>query len=130
MSWPIDLASPALLYIAQEISLLVGYNVRVLVKLQGNNVTRITCGEFLVGLDLLPFLWGTRGLCPTPPDRVGGLWDHHVQSQLVECHTVNRQLCPLCGHSPRGRRQRRKGRSRVESKSFGTKGEDLWRKGR
>jgi hypothetical protein len=40
----IDLGSPALLYTIQEASLLVYYNVRVLVGLQGSNVTRITCG--------------------------------------------------------------------------------------
>ena len=40
-----DLGSLALLYISQEASLLVGYNVRVLVGLQGSNVTKITCGE-------------------------------------------------------------------------------------
>jgi hypothetical protein len=60
-----NLGSPALLYIGQEASLLVSYNVRVLVGLQGSNVTRITCGKFLVRLDLLPSLRGTRGLCPT-----------------------------------------------------------------
>ena len=60
-----DLESPTLLYIAQEIGLLVGYNVRVLVGLQDSNVTKITRREFLVGLYLLPSLRGTRGLCPT-----------------------------------------------------------------
>ena len=61
----VDLGSPALLYIAQEVSLLVGYNVRVLVGLQDINVTRITWEEFLVGLYLLPSLWSARELCPT-----------------------------------------------------------------
>jgi hypothetical protein len=59
-----DLGSPALLYIAYEGGLLVSYNVRVLVGLPNSNVTRIICGEFLVGLDLLPSLRGTRR-CPT-----------------------------------------------------------------
>ena len=68
MSWPIDPGGPALLYISQEASLLVGNNVRVLVGLYSSNVTRITCGELLVGLDLLPSLRGTRGLCPTSPE--------------------------------------------------------------
>ena len=40
-----DLGSLSLLYIAQEASLLVSYNVRVLVGLHDSNVTRITCGE-------------------------------------------------------------------------------------
>ena len=34
-------------------------------RITGSNVTRITCGEFLFGLNLLPSLRGTRGLCPT-----------------------------------------------------------------
>jgi hypothetical protein len=55
-----DLVSLVLLYIVHETSLLVGYNVRVIVELQGSNVTGITCGEFLVELDFLPSL-----LCPT-----------------------------------------------------------------
>jgi hypothetical protein len=49
-----------LLYIAQEVSLLVGYNVSVLVGLQDSNVTRITYGGILVRLDLLPSLQGTH----------------------------------------------------------------------
>jgi len=36
-----DLGSPTLLYIAQEATLLVGYNRGVLVGLQGGNATRI-----------------------------------------------------------------------------------------
>jgi hypothetical protein len=68
----IDLGSPALLYIAQEAGLLVGYNVRVLVRLQDINVTKITCGEFLVRLDLLPSLQGTTGLYPTSPRALYG----------------------------------------------------------
>ena len=67
-----DLGSPALLYIDKEASLLVGYNVRVLVGLQGSNVTRITYEKFLVGLDLLPSLRGTRRLCPTSPRALYG----------------------------------------------------------
>jgi hypothetical protein len=59
---------PCPLYIAQEASLLVGYNIRVLVGLQGSNVIRITCEEFLVGLDLLLSLRSTQGLCPTSPE--------------------------------------------------------------
>ena len=38
-----DLGSLTLLYIAQEVGLLVGYNVRVLVGLQDSNVTKIIC---------------------------------------------------------------------------------------
>jgi hypothetical protein len=72
MSWSVDFGSLALLYIFQEASLLVGYNVRVIVGLQGDNVTRITCGKFLVGLDLLPSLRDTRGLCPTSPQALYG----------------------------------------------------------
>jgi hypothetical protein len=41
----VDLGNLALLYISQEASLLVGYNVRVLVELQYRNVTWITYGE-------------------------------------------------------------------------------------
>jgi hypothetical protein len=40
-----DLWNLALLYISQEASLVVGYNVRVLVGLQDSNVIRITYGE-------------------------------------------------------------------------------------
>ena len=40
-----DLGSLVLLYIAQKASLLVGYNIRVLVGLQDSNVTRIIYGE-------------------------------------------------------------------------------------
>jgi hypothetical protein len=40
-----DLGSPALLYIAQEVSLLVGYNRGVLIELQDGNATRITYRE-------------------------------------------------------------------------------------
>ena len=65
-----DLESPALLYIAQEVGLLVSYNVRVLVGLQDSNVTRITYGEFLVRLDLLSSLRGTpRALHRQAPER-------------------------------------------------------------
>ena len=67
-----DLGNLALLSIAQEVGLLVGYNVRVLVGLYDSNVTRITCRKFLVGLDLLPSLRGTRGLCPTSPRALYG----------------------------------------------------------
>jgi hypothetical protein len=72
MSWSVDFGSFALLYIFQKASLLVGYNIRVLVGLYGGNVTRITCGKFLVGLDLLPSLRGTQGLCPTSPRALYG----------------------------------------------------------
>ena len=40
-----DLESPALLYVAYEVSFLVGYNRGVIVGLQGSNTTRITYGE-------------------------------------------------------------------------------------
>jgi hypothetical protein len=40
-----NLESFVLLYIAQEIRVLVSYIVRVLVGLQDNNVNRIICGE-------------------------------------------------------------------------------------
>ena len=69
MSWPADLGSLALLYISQEASLLVDYNVRVLIELQDSNVTRITCREFLVGLDLLPSLRGTGDYVPQTLER-------------------------------------------------------------
>ena len=67
-----DLGSPALIYIVQEVGLLVDYNVRVLIELHDSNVTRITRREFLVGLDLLPSLRGTQGLCPTSPRALYG----------------------------------------------------------
>jgi hypothetical protein len=67
-----DLGRLALLYIVQGTSLLVSHSVRVLVGLQDNNVPRITFRKFLVGLDLLPFLRGTRGLCPTSPRALYG----------------------------------------------------------
>jgi hypothetical protein len=60
-----DLGYPVLLYIAQEASLLVGYNIRILVGLQDSNVNNITRGEFLVELDLLPSLRDTWGPCRT-----------------------------------------------------------------
>ena len=47
-----DLGSLTLLYIAQEVGFLVGYNVRVLLGLHDSNVTRITRREFLVRLDV------------------------------------------------------------------------------
>ena len=55
----VDLGSLTLLYIAQEVGFLVGYNVRVLLGLHDSNVTRITRREFLVGLEILPSLQGT-----------------------------------------------------------------------
>ena len=66
-----NLGSPALLYIAQETSLTVGYNVRVLVGLYDSNVTRITCREFLVGLDIL-------SSCGLPWDYIPQAPEHYM----------------------------------------------------
>ena len=65
-----DLGSPTLLYIAQEATLLVGYNRGVLVGLQGGNATRIQRVLDRQGLRLS--LRGTWGLCPTSPRALHG----------------------------------------------------------